>query len=485
MFISKAKLSKALIIAFVFSLCSVPSGLHMNADARSSKISRSSVNFLEKTGNAMAEIAEAVSPSVVNISTEKTEKIVRTPSSPFFNDPFFRQFFGNRFRQQAPRERKSVSLGSGVIVSSDGYILTNNHLIKNADKIKVLLSDKREFIGKVVGADPKTDLAVIKIEAEGLSSIDMGNSDRLKVGELVLAIGNPYGLNQTITMGIVSAVGRANVGIADYEDFIQTDAAINPGNSGGALVNVKGELIGINTAIFSTSGGYQGIGFSIPSNMVKVVMDSLITVGKVIRGWLGVSVQPITPELAQQFKLAESQGMLISNVVENSPAELAGLLRGDFMFEFNGKKVDEPFVLRNIVAGIKPGEEVKIKVIRDEEVKTFNVIIGELPDDIQKVPAPVFENSLKGVSVRDLTPEIYDKLSIPEKIRGVVVTNIEPGSPAETSLTPGDVILEVNRKGITSVEDYEAKVSKIKPDRDILLLIFHRGATIFRTISGE
>ena len=485
MSISKVKPSKALIITLVFSLCSVLSGLHMDANARSSKISESSINFLERTGNAMAEIAEAVMPSVVNISTEKTEKVANVPLSPFFNDPFFKQFFGDQFKQQTPKERKSASLGSGVIISSDGYILTNNHVIKNADKIMVRLADKREFIGKLVGADPKTDLSVIKIDAEDLSSIEMGNSDELKVGALVLAIGNPYGLNQTITMGIVSAVGRANVGIADYEDFIQTDAAINPGNSGGALVNVRGELVGINTAIFSTSGGYQGIGFAIPSNMVKVVMDSLITEGKVIRGWFGVSVQSITPDLAKQFKLDENQGILVSNVIENSPAEQAGLMRGDVIIEFNGEKVDEPFALRNTVARIKPGEEVRIKIIRDEEVRSVSVVIGELPGDIQKIPAPVIENALKGVTVRDLTPEIYNKLELPEKIRGVVVTNIEPGSPAETSLAPGDVILEVNRKGITSVEDYEARVSKIKPDRDILLLLFRRGSTIFATISGE
>ena len=484
MFSEKSNLSKRLIIALVFLICSLLS-ITSGADAGTSKISGSSVEFLQKTGNAMAEIAGAVRPSVVNISIEKTEKVASAPVSPFPNDPFFRQFFGDQFKQQAPRERKSASLGSGVIVSSDGYILTNNHVVKDADKIKVLLSDKREFIGKLVGADPKTDLSVIKIEAEGLASIEVGDSDKLKVGELVLAIGSPYGLNQTITMGIVSAVGRANVGIADYEDFIQTDAAINPGNSGGALVNVKGELVGINTAIFSTSGGYQGIGFAIPSNMVKVVMDSLIKNGRVIRGWLGVSVQPITPELAQQFGLKEGHGTLISDIIENSPAEAAGLIRGDVIIEFNGRKVDEPFVIRNSVAGIKPGEEIEIKIIRDGNVKTVKAVIGDLPDDTQKVSAAVFENALKGVSVRDLTPEIYEKLSLPEKIRGVVVTNIEPGSPAETSLAPGDVILEVNRKGITNVEDYEAKVSGIKPDRDILLLLFRRGSTIFATVSGK
>jgi serine protease Do len=482
---SKTRISIPLIIILIFFICSVFYSPGMDADARSSKISERSVNFLQQTGDAMAEIAEAVQPSVVNISTEKTEKIAGAPFSPFLNDPFFRQFFGDQFRQHAPRERKSISLGSGVIISSDGYILTNNHVIKNADKIKVRLSDKKEFDGTLVGADPKTDLAVIKIEAEGLSSIEMGNSDDLKVGELVLAIGNPYGLNQTITMGIVSAVGRANVGIADYEDFIQTDAAINPGNSGGALVNVHGQLVGINTAIFSTSGGYQGIGFAIPSNMVNVVMESLIKEGKVTRGWLGVSVQLITPELAQQFGIEAEQGMLISDVVEKSPAEEAGLLRGDFILEFDGRKIDDPFVLKNIVAGIKPGDKIEIKIIRNAEIKTFNVTIGELPGDIQKLPAPEFENSLRGVSIQDLTTEIYKKLNLPEKIRGVIVTNIEPGSPAATSIAPGDIILEINRNAITSVEDYEARVSRIKPDEDILLLVFRRGSTIFVTISGE
>ena len=488
MFISKAKPSNTLMIALVFSLCSVLSGFYIDVEARSSKISRSSVNFLEKTGNAMAEIAEAVSPSVVNISTEKREKIARAPISPFLNDPFFRQFFGDQFKQQAPREKKSASLGSGVIISTDGYILTNNHVIKNADKIKVRLSDKRDFIGTLVGADPKTDLAVIKIDAEDLSSIEIGNSDNLKVGELVLAIGSPYGLSKTITMGIVSAVGRANVGIADYEDFIQTDAAINPGNSGGALVNVRGELVGINTAIFSTSGGYQGIGFSIPSNMVKVVMDSLIKEGKVIRGWFGVSVQSITPDLAKHFKLDENQGILISNVIENSPAEQAGLMRGDVIIEFNGKNVNEPFLLRNTVAGIKPGEEVTIKIIRDEESKSVTVVIGELPGDIHKVSAPVIENALRGVTVRDLTPEIYEKLNLQEKIRGVVVTSVVPGSPAErseTSLIPGDVISEIDGKAIKNIEDYESIVARIKPDRNILLLLHRRGSTIYTTISGK
>ncbi|RJR22487.1 MAG: DegQ family serine endoprotease [Nitrospiraceae bacterium] len=491
----KIRFKSASIIIFLLSLISVlpldaysaGTAISEEAPAGASKpgISQESVDFLTKTGQAMAEIAETVKPAVVNISTVRTEKVENAPLSPFLDDPFFRKFFGDQFRhQERPRERKSESLGSGVIVSSDGYILTNNHVIKNADTIKVLLSDKSEHTGKVIGNDPKTDLAVIKIDAKNLSTLPVGDSDKLKVGELVLAIGNPYGLNQTITMGIVSAVGRANVGIADYEDFIQTDAAINPGNSGGALVNVKGELVGINTAIFSTTGGYQGIGFAIPSNMVKVVMNSLIEKGKVIRGWLGVSIQEITPELARQFQLDKDFGTLVADVVEGSPAEKAGILHGDVIIEFGGKQVDEPYNLRNIVAGTPPGTAVEMKVIRNGETIALKVTIEELPAGEQKLPTE-FKNALRGVSVQNLTPDIYRQLNIPEKIRGVVVSDIAVESPAQRKLMRGDVILEINRKAISGIDDYEALVSTIKADTNILLLVFRRGSTIFVTVSGE
>ena len=487
MFIPKTKPGNALLIItllFLLNMALVPLFARQScAFFKTSGISKETADCLTKTGTALAEVAEVVKPAVVNVSTIKTEKLMETPFAPLYDDPLFRRFFGDRFGHPGtPRERKSMSLGSGVIVSSDGYILTNNHVIKNADKIKVRLSDKKEFTGRVIGSDPKTDLAVIKIDARNLTTLEMGNSDELMVGELVLAIGNPYALSQTITMGIVSAVGRANVGIADYEDFIQTDAAINPGNSGGALVNVRGELVGINTAIFSTTGGYQGIGFAIPSNMAKTVMNSLIEKGKVIRGWLGVSIQSITHELAQQFGLEKDYGTLVADVVEGSPAKKAGLMRGDVIIEFKGKKVDEPYHLRNIVAGTQPGEKVKIKIIRDGEIETLNVTIGELPDDTQRAQAE-YKNALKGVRVQNLTPDIYRQLSIPEKIRGIVVMNIESGSPSETSLRPGDVIQEINRKAILNIKDYEAIVSKIKPDKDVLLLVFRRGSTIFVNIS--
>ncbi|MEK7238067.1 MAG: Do family serine endopeptidase, partial [Nitrospirota bacterium] len=376
--------------------------LQDKAYAETPKISKDSVDLLTKTGQAMAEIANAVKPAIVNISTTKTEKLSESPYAPFFDDPFFRRFFGDRFRHpEVPRERKTASLGSGVIVSSSGYILTNSHVIKDADEIKVLLSDKREFQGKVIGTDSKTELAVIKIDAQNLPMIPFGDSDKLQVGEVVIAVGNPFGLNQTVTMGIVSAVGRANVGIADYEDFIQTDAAINPGNSGGALVNAKGELVGINTAIFSTTGGYQGIGFAIPSNMAKAVMDSLIKTGKVIRGWLGVSIQPLTPELAKQFNLEKEYGALVGDVIENSPAEKAGILRGDVIIEYNGKKVNEPYHLRNTVANTPPGETAELKVIRNGKIETIKVMIGELPTEVPKAPVIEYKNVLRGISVRE------------------------------------------------------------------------------------
>ena len=466
-------LSSALVIQF-------------NVNARASAISDESVNFLTKTGQAMAEVAEAVKPSIVNVSTKRTQKITENPFAPYLDDPMFRKFFGDRFEnQKIPKERKTASLGSGVIVSSDGYILTNNHVIKDADEITVLLSDKKEFKGKVIGSDPKTDIAVIKIEAKDLPHIAWGDSDKLKVGEIVLAIGNPFGLNQTVTMGIVSAVERVNMGIADYVDFIQTDAAINPGNSGGALVNAKGELVGLNTAIFSTSGGYQGIGFAIPSSMANMVMESLITKGKVIRGWLGVSIQPITPELALQFNLNAEEGSLVADVMEGGPAEKAGIMRGDVIVAFNGEKVSDPHNLRNAVAKTPPGEVVKITVIREGAAKTIMLTISELAPETPQKEGAVVNNALKGVMVQNITPEMRKQLSLSEKIRGVVISGIGDGSPAETKLIPGDVILEINRKATGSIADYEKVATQIKPDENVLLLVFRKGASIFVTISGE
>ena len=464
-----------LVISSNFNLLS-------NGYSEEANISREAIDILSKTGQAMAEVAAAIKPSVVNISSTKTVKISGM-QSPFGDDPFFRQFFGDQFGHFGqPREHKQAGLGSGVIVDKDGYILTNNHVIKDADEIKVKLSDKREFKGKVIGTDPKTDLAVIKIDSNHLPVIKLGDSEKLKVGETVIAIGSPYGLNQTVTSGIVSATGRANVGIADYEDFIQTDAAINPGNSGGALVNVKGELVGINTAIFSTSGGYQGIGFAIPSSMAKVVMDNLIKKGKVVRGWLGVSIQPVTPELAKQFGIKDERGALVGDVVEDSPAEKAALQRGDVIIEYDGKEIKDPSTLRNMVAGTPPGNKVAINILRNGKEQKVQVTVAELPVEMQKLRGK-FDNILKGVMVQGVTPEMRNNLDIPKRITGVVVTDIEDGSPAEGALMANDVIAEVNRKKITGMKDYEAVVSQIKADHDILLLVFRNGSAIYITLT--
>jgi serine protease Do len=447
-------------------------------------ISQQSVDTLTKIGQATAELAEAVKPSVVNISTTRTVKL-QGGVNPFFDDPLFRRFFGDQFRM--PKERKSASLGSGVIVDPKGYIMTANHVIQGAEEIKVTLSDKREFKGKIIGSDAMTDIGIIKIEAgDELPAVQWGDSDTLRVGETVLAIGSPYGLSQTVTMGIVSAVGRANVGIADYEDFIQTDAAINPGNSGGALINIKGELIGINTAIFSTSGGYQGIGFAVPTGMAKTVMDSLISGGKVTRGWLGVTIQVLTPELAKQFNLSDEKGVLLGDVIEGSPAEKAGLQRGDVIVEFEGKKVEEPNQLRNMVANTPLGKEVKVTIIRENKSEIKKVVISELPADMRRpAKGDDYNNLLKGVSVQDITPDIAEKFGVPAKIKGVIVADVDEDSTAAAILMQGDIIQEINRQKITGLKEYGKIVSEIATEKDILLLVFRGGASIFITLSNK
>ncbi|MBI5234009.1 MAG: DegQ family serine endoprotease [Deltaproteobacteria bacterium] len=446
------------------------------------KISKETIGILTRTNQAMVEVAAAVKPAVVNISSTKTIKS-RGFQNPFSNDPFFRRFFGDEFGFfNKPREHKQSGLGSGVIVDKDGYILTNNHVISDADEIKVKLSDKREFKGKIVGTDPKTDLAVIKIDSNNLPVLKIGDSDALKVGETVIAVGNPFGLNQTVTSGIVSATGRANVGIADYEDFIQTDAPINPGNSGGALVNVRGELVGINTAIFSTSGGYQGIGFAVPSSMARTIMETLVKKGKIIRGWLGVSIQPVTADLAKQFGLKDEKGALVGDVVEDSPAEKAGIQRGDVIMEYDGKEVGEPSSLRTMVANTSPGKEVKLKALRDGKPVEIRVVIAELTPEMAKQSGD-FDNSLKGVHVQDITPELRKSLDLAKRINGVVITDIEDGSPSEGVLAKGDVIMEVNKKRINNSKEYTAAASKVKAGQNILLLIYRNGSTIYITLS--
>ncbi len=450
--------------------------------AQQAGVSPGTADFLGKFSNALSEVAEAVEPSVVNIATTKTVTMARSPFGDFFNDPFLKRFFGDQFGPPGrKREYKSSALGSGVIVSDNGYILTNNHVVKDADEIKVVLYDEREFEGRVVGTDPKTDLAVIKVDAKGLPALKIGDSGKIKVGEIVMAVGNPFALSHTITMGIVSALGRSNVGIADYEDFIQTDAAINPGNSGGALVNTNGELIGINTAIFSKSGGYMGIGFAIPSNMAKSVMDSIVTHGKVIRGWLGVSIQNLTPDLAKQFGISETRGALVSEAVEDSPAAKAGLKRGDLIIGYDGKEVEDSRALRNLVAETLPGTTVKVKIIRDGKEKVIKVAIGKLSEAVVTAKSE-YNNAMKGVHVQDLNGEIRRSLDIPKRVEGVVVTNVEADSPSTRILKRNDVIQEINKNVIKSAKEYDRVVSKIGSKDIVLILVYRGGGYIYITI---
>ena len=362
------------------------------------------------SNETFTKVAKNAMASVVNISA--TKRTAQTQENPFSDDPFFRRFFGEEFerRFKQPRQRPEQGLGSGVIVSDDGYIVTNNHVVEQADELMVLLGDKRKFPATLIGTDPKTDLAVIKIDATGLPTLPWGNSATLEVGELVLAVGNPFGLNQTVTMGIISAVGRANMGIVDYENFIQTDAAINPGNSGGALVNLQGQLIGINTAIFSRTGGYMGIGFAIPSQMVKHVMQSLIGHGKVIRGWLGVSIQELSEDLAKQFDAPDTQGTLVGDVFSASPAGLAGLQRGDIIRTYNDVQVKNPTHLRSLVADTAPNTSVPLTLLRDGKEMSLSVSIGEMPKDVASLrkaePGSIQgKHALAGLSVEPVKPE--------------------------------------------------------------------------------
>lgn len=440
------------------------------------------------------EVAKAVTPTVVNISTTRISRLPEghAGGAPF-DDPFFKRFFGDELfrRFEAPKDRRERSLGSGVIADANGYIITNNHVVSKADEIRILFADKRSLTAKVVGTDPKTDIAVIKVDAKDLPTIPWADSDKLQVGEYVLAIGNPFGLNQTVTMGIVSAVGRANVGIAEYEDFIQTDAAINPGNSGGALVNARGELIGINTAIFSQSGGYMGIGFAVPSNMVRSVMDQLIKGGKVVRGYLGVSIQELTQDLARQFGVAETKGVLVSDVLADSPAKRAKLERGDVIVEFDAHSVENPTQFRNLVAQTPIGKKVHIRLLRGGKERDLEVTIAEQPKTIAQSESPGDEGgetrssgTFAGMDVRELTPELTRRFNLSREDRGgVIVARMAEGSPAgEAGLQVGDLITEINRKPIAGLRDFQNVTGSLAAKEPALVLVVRNGRNFYLTI---
>jgi serine protease Do len=418
------------------------------------------------------EMAKALKPTVVNIGTAKTIKQQRriprqNPfGAPFGNDPF-QDFFDRFFEEQQPHQGfKQRSLGSGFIISDDGYILTNNHVVNGADEIKVKLADGREFKAEVKGLDEKLDLALIKITPKGnLPVAKLGDSDFIDVGEWVMAIGNPFGLAETVTAGIISAKGRV-IGSGPYDDYIQTDASINPGNSGGPLFNARGEVIGINTAIVA---GGQGIGFAIPVNLAKGIIPQLRDRGKVTRGWLGVSIQPVTPELAQSFNLEGEQGALVAEVLPDSPAEKAGMKPGDVVVEFNQRKITEMNELPRIVAATEVGKTVQLKVIRDKSPETITVIIERLKDGDRDDPTAV-PGSL-GLTVKPLTKELASQLRIKETA-GLVVTEVKIGSPvSEAGVQRGDIVREINGQKMASITDYDRAAAAVKSGEMVRLLL--------------
>jgi serine protease Do len=436
---------------------------------------------LRDTGGtgSFAPVVKRVAQSVVRVNIVTKSKTIDAPANQMDGEEMLRRFFGPQFgmprgQMRTPRQE---GLGSGVIVNKDGYILTNNHVVEQADTIKVVLNDGREFTAKIVGRDPKTDIAVVKIEAKDLPFITISDSDKLEVGDVCLAIGNPFGFGQTVTMGIISAMGRGNLGLGtDYEDFIQTDAAINPGNSGGALVDTQGRLIGINTAIYSRSGGYQGIGFAVPINLARNVMQQLIEHGKVVRGFMGVNIQDVNRAIASKFNIPENQGALVDDVSPQSPAEKAGLRSGDVIVEYNNKPIADSRHLKLQVAETTPGTVVPLKVYREGDSKTVYVTVKELPgSDDSSTTASKQDNSnesLNGVTVGDIDPNVRRQMNLPAKVGGALVMQVdEDSSAAEAGLRVGDVIEEINREPVKNAEDAVRLTENLK-DKVILLRVY-------------
>jgi len=433
---------------------------------------------------SFAPIVKKAAPSVVNIySTRIVRERGFNPFQNFQNDPIFRQFFGDQFDNRE-RIRREQSLGSGVIVTADGYILTANHVVRGADEVKVAIgeNDNKKFTARIVGTDPQTDVAVLKIDATGLPAVTLGDSSQLETGDIVLAIGNPFGIGQTVTMGIISALGRHGYGIngpSGYENFIQTDAAINPGNSGGALIDAQGRLIGINTWIASSSGGSEGVGFAVPVNMARRVMESLISGGKVARGYLGIHPQEVTPELAKAFNLGNQPGALVGGVFPNTPAAKAGMKSGDFIVEFNGKPVTDAHTLTLMVSDCAPGAEAAVKVIRKGQPKTLTVKLGELPgqaarDDDAQAGSTADTDALDGVTVTDLDPQTRQQLKIPDDVAGALVTNVKEDTNAgDAGLQKNDIIVEVNQQAVNNSADAIKLCTQAKGDQ-ILITVWRR-----------
>jgi len=439
------------------------------------------ISELREIGKAFAKVAEQASPAVVGITTEK--KVTQEYSmdrqpfrDPFFEDEFFDYFFRRSPRRRSPQRRqpesRRLAQGSGFIISTDGYILTNNHVVEGADEIKVTVGKDKPIKAELIGTDPESEVALVKIDAENLTALELGDSDALEVGEWVLAIGNPFGLSHTVTAGIVSAKGRKGVGLAAYEDFIQTDAAINPGNSGGPLINLDGKVVGINSAIISRSGGYMGIGLAIPINLAKSVYEQLVESGKVVRGWLGVAIEDLTPEKAPFFKLPENaKGVLISQVFEDSAAEKGGLQRDDVVVELDSQPIEDMNTFRNRVAMQRPGTKVKIVVMRDGKRKALTVKLGEKPSDEQITILGSGASQKLGLTVQNLTGDLAERLGF-EGLTGVLVTEVDAGSPAaQAGITPGTLIMEVNRKEVKNTREFSKAVEEVGAGGTVLLYI--------------
>lgn len=451
------------------------------------------ISVLRQTGKAFTEVAKKVIPAVVSVKVEKSmpDNLQQYNQSPF-GDDFFDHFFGPRFRKPMPRQRKQMGQGSGFIISNDGYILTNNHVVGGADKITITLNDSREFEAKLIGTDPSTDVAIIKIDGKDLPIIELGDSDKLEIGEWAIAVGNPFGLNASVTVGVVSAKGRSELGITGrggYEDFIQTDAAINPGNSGGPLLNIDGKAVGLNTAIFSQSGGYMGIGFAIPINLAENVKDQLVKFGKVERGFIGIYMDQndITSELAELFGLKENHGVIITDVIPGSPAEEAGLKADDVIIELNGKKIKNYLTFRNAIAMLKPGTKIKLKIFRDGKEENVKLKIGS-----QTQARALLNESSEfarkfGIVVEDITEEMAEKLN--HKVgQGVVVSEVVSGSSAEQKgIKPGMVILSVNRIPVGSVIQFNEAFDTLKKKdaKSAWLLIKREGTAMYIVLSRE
>jgi Do/DeqQ family serine protease len=428
------------------------------------------------------KVAKAALPAVVSISSGTMGRVPPDgPQSPFFSEPFAR----SGFRKSQDKTRRGRNLGSGVLVSPHGYVLTTYHVIDGAQDIRATLADRRKLRAQIVGTDPMTDLAILKLPGSGYPALPLGDSARVEVAEPVLAIGNPFGLNQTVTTGIVSALGRANVGVADYEDFIQTDAAINPGNSGGALLNACGELIGINSALFSTSGNYMGIGFAVPINMARTVLEQIVTHGRVSRGWLGIVVQELTPALARGLGKPEMRGLLVSDVAPGSPAAQMGVQRDDIVTRYRDILVDDVGQFRNLVIQSTPGSRVWLTIYRNGREQEFEASIGERRETAGQEEPVGKEIDQLGMELTDLDLMLTKRLGLPQSAQGAVVIEVLPGSPAEMAgLQSGDVIQEVNRQPVNSTKDFERAVEQTS-GQAMILFVNRAGATVYLVVEPK